>query len=317
MSRIFKCGALAGLVALVTVGVFAHAAGGGAKVEAEDFSIDEIELFGEGFATCPGSKRVVGGGAVGLQGETVAFLGNSGPLDSTGTTAETVDGDVATQWYANGQRSGAPGEQSYRVIGLCSKSSDAKVEASTFTPSTPYTRRASSRRGGFVYGSGTAECEGKRRVVGGGVVVSGSIESLLLLASGPLDGSGKASKTKDGDTPKQWYAAVEAFAPAPPHKVFALCSADSKATIEATKKDLDPSELITGSVKCRGKDQVTGGGMVQFGDEPFHYLRESGPLDNSGEADNIEDGDKVTQWYTAVQSQSASSANVGMFAICE
>jgi hypothetical protein len=70
-------------------------------------------------------------------------------------------------------------------------------------------------------------------------------------------------------------------------------------------------------VKCRGKDTVTGGGMIPYTDEPLTYLRESGPLDDSGEAGGTEDGDKVTRWHTAVQGQTDTSINVNTLAICE
>jgi hypothetical protein len=317
MFKFLKRAVAAGSIAGLLVAGLAIAGGTTkAKVVAEDFTIPDI--YGDGFATCEGGKRVVGGGAVELDQDSPPFMSNSGPLDESGTTAQTADGDVAKIWYAAGERSAAPGEQGYRVIALCSGTSDAEIEATTFTPDTAFARRGVVRRVDSRYGVASAECEGKARAIGGGVVVSGSANGLEVLASGPLDASGKASKTNDGDTPKMWYAAIKGNAPVPTQKVFALCSADSKATIEATKTDVDPQEFPHKNVKCGGDRHVTGGGMVQIGSFPGQYLRASGPLDDSGEAETTQDGDRPTQWHTVVQNYTASDTiDVKLLAVCE
>jgi hypothetical protein len=53
-----------------------------------------------------------------------------------------------------------------------------------------------------------AVCPGKKRALGGGVVQSGSAETVRVYGgSGPLDATEVTLETNDGDVAKQWYAA--------------------------------------------------------------------------------------------------------------
>lgn len=67
---------------------------------------------------CDGSKRAVGGGVapVGALGDFT--VGASGPLDHTGTTPETKDGDVADRWYARGFND-SDGTEAVKVFVIC------------------------------------------------------------------------------------------------------------------------------------------------------------------------------------------------------
>ncbi len=67
---------------------------------------------------CDSGKRIVGGGMVPLDLVEPSVMHASGPLDASGTTLETDDGDVARQWYAF-IGSDVVGEQRYRVFGIC------------------------------------------------------------------------------------------------------------------------------------------------------------------------------------------------------
>jgi hypothetical protein len=67
---------------------------------------------------CPGAKRVVGGGVVQSGPAPEVRLLASGPLDSTGVTLETRDGDVARQWYAALENSRVEAK-TFRVFGIC------------------------------------------------------------------------------------------------------------------------------------------------------------------------------------------------------
>jgi hypothetical protein len=103
----------------------------GAKIEATQFNArayicDEFlcESFyptTEAFARCRGGKRALGGGVVQSgSAETVRVYGGSGPLDATGVTLETNDGDVAKQWYAAVSHSDHINQQRlFKVFAIC------------------------------------------------------------------------------------------------------------------------------------------------------------------------------------------------------
>jgi hypothetical protein len=137
-------------------------------------------------------------------------------------------------------------------------------------------------------------------------------------ASGPLDASGKVRKTKDGDSAKRWYAAVfngsgiddRVF------KVFAICSADSRAKIEATRFTIlvQPGEEFA---RCGQGKRALGGGVVQSGSASGLNVRASGPLDASGVTVETNDGDKAKQWYADIINFSGDERVIKVFAICE
>src|SRR3954470_4251145 len=68
-----------------------------ATIEQTTFTVPSKQ-FREAFAVCPSGSRALGGGVV-QRGSAISLeVQASGPLDSTGVTANTVDGDVAAQW---------------------------------------------------------------------------------------------------------------------------------------------------------------------------------------------------------------------------
>lgn len=81
------------------------------------FSVDSGHVS-SGVATCPAGRRVVGGGVAESSTSAFVFLRVSGPLDSTGTTIETGDGDTASSWHASvvneSSRTG-----SFALVALC------------------------------------------------------------------------------------------------------------------------------------------------------------------------------------------------------
>ncbi len=101
-------------------------------------------------------------------------------------------------------------------------------------------------------GEAFAVCPGTKRAVGGGVVQSGQASiGLAVIASGPLDGTGVTLNTNDGDKAKQWYAAVDNFTGTERiFKVFAICSSNSTATIEATTLTIQPGQLSARNSLC-------------------------------------------------------------------
>jgi hypothetical protein len=302
-------GAVSAAIAVAIIGV-ALDAGTAVAATPTRATIEETQFTvapdtrGEAFAVCPGTKRVVGGGVVQSGSANRLSVLASGPLDATGVTLNTDDGDVAKQWYAAvGNFSGA--ERTFRVYALCSGASDATIKETQFTVAPDTT------------GEAFAVCPGTKRVVGGGVVQSGSARRLWVRASGPLDATGFTLNTDDGDVAKQWYAAVlNGDDTERTLRVFALCSDASDATIEETQFTTDSTEAFA---VCPGTKRALGGGVVQSGSaNRLPDVRASGPLDSTGFTLNTDDGDKAKQWYAAVSNfLGTTDRTFRVFGICE
>ena len=88
---------------------------------------------GSGVATCPAGTRVVGGGVTTNSPTPDGFVRYrvqlSGPLDETGLTANTGDGDVARSWFAYVANEDLGAGHLFKVSALCSRTSDAIIEA--------------------------------------------------------------------------------------------------------------------------------------------------------------------------------------------
>ena len=223
------------VVAVVAIGVAlgagmaVAATATGAKIEATQFNAraficDEFlcESFyptTEAYAKCPAGKRALGGGVVQSGQPDRLRVAASGPLDATGFTSKTRDGDVATQWYAAVNNEGFRGiTRTFRVFAICSGTSQATIEATALEVN-PYT--------GDDVGEASAKCSSGKRALGGGVVQSGPAETVRVYGgSGPLDATGVTLETTDGDVAKQWYAAVshsDHINQQRLFKVFAIC----------------------------------------------------------------------------------------------
>jgi hypothetical protein len=283
---------------------------GEAKIEATRFSAGH-GLTGA-FAECPPGSRAVGGGVLQLEGGVVR-VGGSGPLDGSvaGTpinpadaVANTKDGDVAKRWYA-GVSNDSSVSIAAKALALCSAGSDATIEA------TPFSLEGQST------GGASAKCPAGKRAVGGGVIQL-SWPDNRVLASAPLDASGAMANTVDGDVATQWYAAIRNL---PAHrvdfKVFALCSADSRATIEATQSSAEGGGTGHAFAKCPPTKRALGGGIIESGRLGYLRVLASGPLDATGVAANTEDGDVAEQWYGAVENRNPERVSVKVLAICE
>jgi hypothetical protein len=297
---------------LVAVGFAASALAGtarDARIEATRFSAGH-GLTGA-FARCPAGRRAVGGGVVQL-GRRFLYVASSGPLDATASppinpsraVANTRDGDVAKKWYV-GVSNDSSRTVDMKALALCSRTSDARIEATSF--------RVAGRRTGVA----SARCPAGRRALGGGLVQSGWPDNRVL-ASGPLDASGAIANTRDGDVAKQWYAAVHNL---PAHrvrfKVIALCSADSRARIEATRFSVRSGGVGDASAKCGAGKRALGGGIIQSGRARFLRVRASAPLDATGVAANTKDGDRAKRWYAAIENRNPGRVRFKVLAICE
>jgi hypothetical protein len=174
----------------------------------------------------------------------------------------------------------------------------------------------------FVAGNGNAQafarCGEGRRALGGGIVQDGSPARLGLLASGPLDASGVAQQTGDGDVPKQWVAAVSNFdANQRTFRVFAICARAPGATIEATRFKVPGNSVGEASATCKGRNRrALGGGVVQIGQPGVIDLIASAPRDASGVVAKTNDGDVAKQWYAALLNGQVGELTFRVFAIC-
>jgi Ca2+-binding RTX toxin-like protein len=187
-----------------------------AVVEAQAFDVPAGQSA-SARATCPGETRVVGGGVGTTTASAVVQV--DGPQDASQLTDNTNDGDVARSWFSY-IRNGSITTESYRVFALCSKDSDAIVEATEFTAGHP------------LSDIGRATCPEGRRALGGGIgttgpTLDGSAASYQTIMSNPVDETGVLANTQDGDVARGWQAAIfnqsgtlRAF------KVMALCARD-------------------------------------------------------------------------------------------
>ena len=298
---------LAAVGAALLTGLALAGGGGDATIEATQFSVDHT-FTGVEVAECPAGKRALGGGVV-QSGQAAGLnVRASGPLDASGDALNTKDGDTAKQWYAAVRNFSGADDRVFKVFAICSAASKARIEATKFTLDNGES------------GDEFAKCPAGKRALGGGVVQSGSSAGLFVRASGPLDASGDALDTKDGDKATQWYAAVVNFSGADDRvfKVFAICAADTKARIEATKLTVDDAQTDQEYVKCGQGKRALGGGIVQSGTADNFSVQTSGPLDASGETLNTIDGDRAKQWYAGVENNSGDDDRVfKVFAICE
>jgi len=282
-----------------SVGIADPAApGGDAIIEAESFPVG-ANSSGAKFATCPAGARVVGGGINTIGPITPVldyYVEVSGPLDETGSTADTDDGDVARSWYASIYNQ-TRDTQVFKVFALCSQDSDANVEAQPLSVGNPSSAAA------------IATCPAGTRAVGGGVGTTGPVTAAgvdyIVEVSAPLDETGSPANTDDGDVARSWYASIWNNTGANPahFKVFALCSQGSDATVQAQEFPLNAGSSAARAASCPAGRRVLGGGVNAIAPltADFDYGVElSGPVDATGLTDNTVDGDVARHWYTSI-----------------
>lgn len=276
------------------------APGGDASIEETTFSVG-ANLIGDATATCPSGRRVVGGG-VGTTAPTVdGLMRASGPLDETGTTAATADGDTARSWYA--AISNWREARTYKVFTLCSATSDATVEETTFSTGTT------------AGGEATAMCPAGGRVVGGGVGTTASFADNLVRFSGPVDETGTTAATADGDIARGWRAGVFNYGQGQTYKVFALCSAASDATVEETTFTLAADTVGAAAATCPDGRRALGGGIGTTSTDGGQ-VQVSGPLDETGSTAATVDGDTARSWYANVYNGLGATRTYKTFALC-
>lgn len=262
---------------------------------------------------CPSGRRAVGGG-VGTFDSVDSKILVSGPLDETGLTANTDNGDVARFWYAAVYNRGET-PRAYRVFAMCSAVSDAVVAAKTITVAP-----------GTTQVSGFTMCPVGMRVVGGGIGTTHPVidrphlrdAAWQLTHSAPLDETGTTAGTTTGDVGRFWYAALHKFrdGPADVYKVFALCSRDSDATVMASSVSVPPNSARDTFVNCPAGKVITGGGIGTPATPVDDYLQVSGPLDETGRTENTLDGDAGVFWYGSAFNASSTAREYKVLALC-
>ena len=253
----------------------------------------------------------------------------SAPADGTGSAAGTTSleasrswlantnsGEVARSWIATVASRGKALE--FRVFAICSASSDATIQATSFGLS-PY--RDSQEN---------ATCPAGTRVVGGGAgdVSPPGTESRSdwLEVSGPVDENGEAASTESGDVAGSWSVSVaNQDLSRPTWRVFALCSAGSDATVQAKIFSADSAGAgreVGAVVTCPAGKRALGGGVGQTGrpagdDYAIGELYQSGPVDGTGEKSKTDTGDVARSWYAFVENYSNNGARVyRVLALC-
>jgi len=288
--------------------VLAASPGSDATVETKIVSVDSGKSV-DATATCPGGKRVVGGG-VGEPPATSSFgfIQQSAPVDETGAPADTTSGDVARSWFASIENPSNT-QREFRVFALCSATSDATIQSSLLSV------------GGGTDGNTSVDCPAGKQAVDGGVgLVKGSDFGVALLQrSGPVDDTGKPTDTDSGDVAKSWFVSVHNLTnTALDFKVLAICSATSNATIAATTFSLDATKRVDATATCPTGKRALGGGLGEVSGltPPYGFLLQSGPVDETGSTLSTDSGDVARGWAVSAINSTIVPRVFRVYAIC-
>ena len=199
-----------------------------ATIAANPFTV-EPRTVNSASVDCPAGKRAVGGGVhqPGATNPLFGWVQSSGPVDATGTTANTDSGDVAEGWYASVFNFGAT-ERDFHVFAICSAGSDATIAAKVFSVAP-----------GNV-GDATVACPAGKRVVGGGVgqPAATNAPAGYIQESAPVDVTGETANTDSGEVGRSWFASVynppEVGAPTREFRAFAICASEATTTPKPT-----------------------------------------------------------------------------------
>jgi Ca2+-binding RTX toxin-like protein len=224
----------------------------------------------------------------------------------------TNTGDVARSWIATVATTGLPLEG--RVYAICSATSDATIQATSFALPPSGDSQA------------IATCPTGTRIVGGGagdVSAPGTSFRSWLEVSGPVDETGEAASTRSGDVARSWsVSAADLDAAKPTWRAFALCSAGSDATVQARIFSTDAAgdgRKAGAVVTCPAGTRVLGGGVGQTGapaSDGMGLLRQSGPVDETGDRANTDTGDVARSWFGFVEDISGSARVYRVLALC-
>src|SRR5262249_42712697 len=180
-------------IALMTAPSAMASAGDDAHLILGDVTSIPAATTGSDAVHCPQGERAISGG-VRVLTSIGAWISISGPLDETGSFSLTTTGDVPRYWYTALTNPSAVNPLYTTFFAVCSASSDATVQATTFTLS------------GLAEATATTGCPSGQRLVGGGVGTNGAVNSRLFANQPESLPHAQFSQMRDGDVPIDWYA---------------------------------------------------------------------------------------------------------------
>jgi hypothetical protein len=184
----------------------------------------EVLFDGAGLAPCPAGQRAIGGGVFVNEASSSATLERSGPVDETGESLNTVDGDVARGWFAQVQTPAAG--TLVRVYAVCSATSLAtvQVESLQMNPNTIST-------GGL-----SVTCPAGTRALSGGVLANSRPHSSVT-AIAPADSSGVPLGMGTTDIATGWYTYINNYSSLNTFKAAVVCEGPTPTTPPPTPTD--------------------------------------------------------------------------------
>jgi hypothetical protein len=166
-------------------------------------------------------------------------------------------------------------------------------------------------------GGTAADCPNGSTVTGGGIGYTGFTPGSLpaqVVLSEPSAGV-VAPVLQDGAKAGIWVASIWSLSglilePT----VFALCSANSDAVVEAESFVVPGATSIGARATCPSGTRAIGGGVAEF--QNYVITELSGPLDETELTSNVVDGDVARAWYAYVYNASGVTADAKVFALC-
>jgi hypothetical protein len=264
---------------------------------------------------CPAGERAIGGGALTDSGDAAQSIAADGPLDETGMTANTGDGDVPRYWYTAVANSfGAP--ESYTLYAVCSASSDATLAAKAVTVP-GFVDNPGGGAGGTPGRSGNlAQCPAGARAIGGGF---GSPEEpsryRRAIFDQPLEAGANLTGTTTGSVAAGWYFYGENYASEETahFKVFAVCSPTSRATVAASS--FAASSTAQSAAVCPGNARATGGGFGATTNTAYAGWISTAPATDAG-APVTSAGGVPRGWFGRVNATDVP-ATYRVYSLCE
>ena len=290
----------------------AAAPGGDALVQAMSFvALNQGNPSASATVMCPSGTRATGGGVAptsplpGIDNYRVQL---SGPVDATGAVVTTDTGDAPRGWAATVSHFGAQGDETFRIFALCSRNSDAVIQAAPATG------------GGPLYQDAPV-CAAGTRAIGGGVgslsEVPAGEQDYLIFSSHPVDATMTTSGTATGDVARAWATSILTQGGTAP-RFFSICSAKSDAKVQARAFTLAAHQTAGATVTCPPMTRALSGGMGTNSalDQASDRLEYSAPTDDSGAVTQTNDGDIGRRWLAAGRNTTDSDRTFRVLAVC-
>jgi hypothetical protein len=158
-----------------------------------------------------------------------------------------------------------------------------------------------------------APCAIGEAALGGGIRPFSS-GSIWVQESGPQTASGAFLAT--GERPGRWFSSMyndsgadKSFA------AYAVCSASSDATVLATTLSAstspDGAKQASAPLMCATGQRAVGGGILGAG-----RVEASGPVDETGQPANTENGDIPRGWFNSVVTESTTPQPFRIYVLC-